>query len=58
MERKKLFTNKDINLALVPKETRRYQNYNSDVRIMYGLNYKWFHIFGGAKYRYGSVKLE
>ena len=57
MERKKLFTNKDLDLSLVPKETRNYQNYQSGISIMYGLDYKWYHVFGGAKYRYGSVKL-
>ena len=57
MERKKLFTNRDLDLSLVPKETRNYQNYQSGVSIMYGLDFRWYNVFGGAKYRYGSVKL-
>lgn len=57
MTREKLFTNRDFSSTLVPKETARYQNYQSGISIMFGLNIKWYHIFGGGKYRYGSVKI-
>jgi hypothetical protein len=57
IERESLFKNKDMRLVLVPKQTRNYQNYNSDISIMFGLNYRWYHIFGGATFKYGSLKL-
>tara|TARA_B100000795_G_scaffold267260_1_gene251764 strand:- start:1613 stop:1843 length:231 start_codon:yes stop_codon:yes gene_type:complete len=57
IERESLFKNKDMKLVLVPKQTRNYQNYNSDISIMFGLNYRWYHIFGGATFKYGSLKL-